>query len=286
MDPLLEGAEVLLAVVAVDHDLAVDHVAPGRERDLGEVAPERLGAARLEHQLVAVDEGDRAEAVEFRLVAPLLAERQLLGGAGELGLDRRLERQCHGQRSYPADAASLRSEAMATAAEQEYLESLFWLYEAGLPMTGANLARAMRLSAPTVHEMLGRLERDGYVARNSGRAIEFTDRRARARREDRRPPPDDRALPDRRRRRPVGRRARGGREARVRDDAAVRGLRARRRRRRRRRARTATRSASASGSTGSRWPTARSAPRSRSCGSRTRPRTCCTTSSRPGSSPA
>jgi DtxR family transcriptional regulator, Mn-dependent transcriptional regulator len=62
----------------------------------------------------------------------------------------------------------------ATAAEQEYLESLFWLYEAGLPMTGANLARAMRLSAPTVHEMLGRLERDGYVARSSGRAIEFT----------------------------------------------------------------------------------------------------------------
>ena len=42
-------------------------------------------------------------------------------------------------------------------------------------MTGANLARAMRLSAPTVHEMLGRLERDGYIARNAGRAIEFTD---------------------------------------------------------------------------------------------------------------
>ena len=62
----------------------------------------------------------------------------------------------------------------ATAAEQEYLESLFWLYEAGFPMTGANLSRAMRLSAPTVHEMLGRLERDGYIARNSGRTIEFT----------------------------------------------------------------------------------------------------------------
>jgi hypothetical protein len=27
---------------------------------------------------------------------------------------------------------------------------LFWLFEAGLPMTGANLARAMQLSAPTV----------------------------------------------------------------------------------------------------------------------------------------
>jgi DtxR family transcriptional regulator, Mn-dependent transcriptional regulator len=62
----------------------------------------------------------------------------------------------------------------ATTAEQEYLESLFWLFEAGFPMTGANLSRAMQLSAPTVHEMLGRLERDGYIARNSGRVIEFT----------------------------------------------------------------------------------------------------------------
>jgi DtxR family transcriptional regulator, Mn-dependent transcriptional regulator len=63
----------------------------------------------------------------------------------------------------------------ATAAEEEYLESLFWLYEAGLPMTGANLARAMQLSAPTVHEMLGRLERDGYIERNAERTIAFTD---------------------------------------------------------------------------------------------------------------
>jgi DtxR family Mn-dependent transcriptional regulator len=61
-----------------------------------------------------------------------------------------------------------------TVAEQEYLEMLFWLFEAGLPMTGANLARAMQLSAPTVHEMIGRLERDGYVARNADRMIEFT----------------------------------------------------------------------------------------------------------------
>jgi DtxR family Mn-dependent transcriptional regulator len=62
-----------------------------------------------------------------------------------------------------------------TVAEQEYLEMLFWLFEAGLPMTGANLARAMQLSAPTVHEMLGRLERDGYIHRNAERMIEFTD---------------------------------------------------------------------------------------------------------------
>ncbi len=62
----------------------------------------------------------------------------------------------------------------ATVAEEEYLETLFWLFEAGLPMTGANAARAMQLSAPTVHEMLVRLERDGYIARHPGRPIEFT----------------------------------------------------------------------------------------------------------------
>src|ERR1700726_3593596 len=60
------------------------------------------------------------------------------------------------------------------AAEQEYLQSLFWLQEAGLPMTGANLARAMQLSAPTVHEMVGRLERDGYISRAADRTIAFT----------------------------------------------------------------------------------------------------------------
>jgi len=62
----------------------------------------------------------------------------------------------------------------ATVAEEEYLQILFWLQEAGLPMTGANIARAMQLSAPTVHEMVGRLERDGYITRNSDRAIAFT----------------------------------------------------------------------------------------------------------------
>jgi DtxR family transcriptional regulator, Mn-dependent transcriptional regulator len=63
----------------------------------------------------------------------------------------------------------------ATVAEEEYLQTLFWLQEAGLGMTGANVARAMQLSAPTVHEMIGRLERDGYITRGSDRAIAFTD---------------------------------------------------------------------------------------------------------------
>ena len=63
----------------------------------------------------------------------------------------------------------------ATVAEEEYLQTIFWLQEAGLPMTGANVARAMQLSAPTVHEMIGRLERDGYVTRGSDKALAFTD---------------------------------------------------------------------------------------------------------------
>jgi DtxR family Mn-dependent transcriptional regulator len=69
----------------------------------------------------------------------------------------------------------LMSTDKATVAEQEYLETLFWLYEAGLPMTGANIARAMQLSPPTVHEMVGRLERDGYITRGTDKVIAFTD---------------------------------------------------------------------------------------------------------------
>jgi DtxR family Mn-dependent transcriptional regulator len=63
----------------------------------------------------------------------------------------------------------------ATVAEQEYLEIMFWLEEAGLPMTGANIARAMQLSPPTVHEMIGRLIDDGYVERNPDKTLAFTE---------------------------------------------------------------------------------------------------------------
>jgi DtxR family Mn-dependent transcriptional regulator len=65
--------------------------------------------------------------------------------------------------------------AQATPAEEEYLQTLFWLQEAKLPMTGANVARAMQLSAPTVHEMVGRLERDGYITRDEEKSISFTE---------------------------------------------------------------------------------------------------------------
>jgi DtxR family transcriptional regulator, Mn-dependent transcriptional regulator len=66
------------------------------------------------------------------------------------------------------------SEEQATVAEEEYLQIMYWLREAGLPMTGANIARAMQVSAPTVHEMLGRLEADGYVSRKPDKSLEFT----------------------------------------------------------------------------------------------------------------
>jgi DtxR family Mn-dependent transcriptional regulator len=65
--------------------------------------------------------------------------------------------------------------APATVAEEEYLQTLYWLQEAKLPLTGANMARAMQLSAPTVHEMIGRLERDGYITRGDDKAISFTE---------------------------------------------------------------------------------------------------------------
>jgi DtxR family Mn-dependent transcriptional regulator len=63
----------------------------------------------------------------------------------------------------------------ATVAEEEYLQIIYWLKEANLPITGANIARAMQLSAPTVHEMVGRLEHDGYVKRNDDKSLEFTE---------------------------------------------------------------------------------------------------------------
>src|SRR2546423_14745354 len=63
----------------------------------------------------------------------------------------------------------------ATPAEDEYLQTIFWLEEAELPITGANVARAMQVSAPTVHEMVGRLESDGYITRAEDKSLAFTD---------------------------------------------------------------------------------------------------------------
>src|ERR687894_1757985 len=67
------------------------------------------------------------------------------------------------------------SQEQATVADEEYLQIIYWLQEAGLPITGANIARAMQVSAPTVHEMVGRLETDGYVTRGPDKRLEFTE---------------------------------------------------------------------------------------------------------------
>jgi DtxR family transcriptional regulator, iron-dependent repressor len=67
------------------------------------------------------------------------------------------------------------SHEQATVAEEEYLQIAYWLQEAGLPITGANIARAMQVSAPTVHEMVGRLEADGYMARADDKSLTFTE---------------------------------------------------------------------------------------------------------------
>src|SRR3954464_8461557 len=63
---------------------------------------------------------------------------------------------------------------MATVGEEEYLERIYWLMEAELPITGANIARAMQVSAPTVHEMVGRLAKDGFITRNADKSLVFT----------------------------------------------------------------------------------------------------------------
>ena len=65
--------------------------------------------------------------------------------------------------------------AEATVAEEEYLQTIFWLMEAGLPITGANIAKAMQLSPPTVHEMIKRLEKDGYVTRSADKILHLTE---------------------------------------------------------------------------------------------------------------
>ena len=61
-------------------------------------------------------------------------------------------------------------------ATQEYLESIYWLYEAGIERTQANLARALRVSQPSASEMLKRLADEGLVSRDEHKLIHFSDR--------------------------------------------------------------------------------------------------------------
>jgi DtxR family Mn-dependent transcriptional regulator len=58
---------------------------------------------------------------------------------------------------------------------QEYLESLYWLSEAGIDRTPINLSRAMKVSPPSVTEMVNRLGKEGLVSRGPGKRIALTD---------------------------------------------------------------------------------------------------------------
>jgi DtxR family Mn-dependent transcriptional regulator len=57
---------------------------------------------------------------------------------------------------------------------QEYLESLYWLGEAGIDRTPINVARAMKVSPPSVTEMVARLGREGLVSRGPDKRISLT----------------------------------------------------------------------------------------------------------------
>ena len=169
------------------------------------------------------------------------------------------------------------SQEQATVAEEEYLQIIYWLQEAGLPITGANIARAMQVSAPTVHEMIGRLEADGYVTRDADKSLAFTEtgtstpaqivRRHRLIERfltDVFDIPWDQVHEEAERLEHWMSPVRRGADARARSATP-------------RPARTATRSSRARARPACRSPTSRRAPRSRCCASRTRPRTCCTT---------
>jgi DtxR family Mn-dependent transcriptional regulator len=62
-----------------------------------------------------------------------------------------------------------------SSAVQEYLESLYWLHEAGIERTPTNLSRAMQVSPPSVTEMVRRMEKDGLVSRGTDKRISLTD---------------------------------------------------------------------------------------------------------------
>jgi DtxR family Mn-dependent transcriptional regulator len=66
---------------------------------------------------------------------------------------------------------------MATLSDsvQEYLESLYWLAEAGIERTPGNLSRAMQVSPPSVTEMVRRMEAEGLVVRQPDKRISLTE---------------------------------------------------------------------------------------------------------------
>ena len=65
-----------------------------------------------------------------------------------------------------------------TSTVEEYLEKLFWMKEAGIDATQANLARAVGVSQPTALEMVRRLVDDGFVVRDERKRLASPNGRA------------------------------------------------------------------------------------------------------------
>src|SRR4029450_2309181 len=80
----------------------------------------------------------------------------------------------------PAAAATyhgaMTAGATLTPAIQEYLESLYWLGDAGTDPPPTHLARAMQVSPPSVTGMVRRLEGEGLVDRGPHKRIVLTDK--------------------------------------------------------------------------------------------------------------
>ncbi len=167
----------LLRAERAEKNRLVGFLAPYESGERGSADPSRWSAGKDLEWVGAAPRAGRRDRLRPRLRRAHPPRRQAAPLARGQGPARVHVSRTAAARACTYASAEMSGErpATATVAEEEYLQILFWLQEAGLPMTGANVARAMQLSPPTVHEMIGRLERDGYITRGADRAIAFTD---------------------------------------------------------------------------------------------------------------
>jgi len=62
-----------------------------------------------------------------------------------------------------------------TPAVEEYLESIYKIQARGIRVIGARLAEDLKVSAPTVTEMLRRLQQEGFVTVEAGKEVVLTE---------------------------------------------------------------------------------------------------------------
>ncbi len=110
-----------------------------------------------------------------------------------------------------------------TQSVEEYLEAVFKLTRDGSPATVGQVAAALDVSPPSVSEMVRRLRSAGACGRRLAAAVSPDRRGPRRGRPPRAPAPPQRALPRGPPRHAVGRRPRGGLQARARPQPRGRG---------------------------------------------------------------